>query len=127
MTNIARKQKNILLVEDDFILAMDAEDAIRSAGLEVSVVDNVDDALKVLESEKIDGAIMDFNLGNQTSEPVLGVLDDKEIPFAVVSGADLKELTTSVGEIKHLYRKPVDYDQVALHLAELTRTRSNKT
>ena len=57
MTNIARNQKNILLVEDDFILAMDAEDAIRSAGLEVSVVDNVDDALKVLESEKIDAEI----------------------------------------------------------------------
>lgn len=104
--------KKILLVEDDFILAMDAEDTIASDGAIVKVADTVTSALKVLAQSEIDYAIVDLNLGNDNSKPVIEKLKQNEIPFVIVTGADLPEIEKLVEPDTTIFRKPVDYKWV---------------
>ena len=78
---------HVLLVEDSLIIALDAEEALQSAGVAtVTVVSTVNQALLVLESQKIDAALLDINLGNQLSLPVAEELLKRAIPFAFATG-----------------------------------------
>ena len=78
---------HVLLVEDSLIIALDAEEALQSAGVAtVTVVSTVNQALLVLESQEIDAALLDINLGNQLSLPVAEELLKRAIPFAFATG-----------------------------------------
>ena len=65
-----RKQivKRILVVEDEPLTAFDNENMLGDAGYEVvATVDDVDEALKVLESEIVDLVLSDLKLRNDQS------------------------------------------------------------
>jgi CheY-like chemotaxis protein len=49
MARSASKGPVVLIVEDEFLLRMDAADVIRSAGFEVVEAANADDAIEILE------------------------------------------------------------------------------
>jgi len=64
-----------LLVEDNIIIAMDAEDSLTELGANaVNVAANVADALAILKRESISVALLDVNLGAETSEPIAEAL-----------------------------------------------------
>lgn len=110
-------QKNILLLEDDSILAIDAEDSIEAGtGFRTELANTVERALHILKNKLIDGAIIDFKIGGDNSVPVISYLKKLKIPFAVVSGTDLKELRQNLDEDVVIWRKPVDYQRVAVSL-----------
>jgi DNA-binding response OmpR family regulator len=117
MTHNNQQTKNILLVEDDFLLAMDAEDTITSNGATVSLATDVDTALDVLQKSEIHFAIVDLHLGDKDSKPVMKKLQENEIPFAVVTGADLNEVQDLVENDITVFRKPVDYKWVIRRLS----------
>ncbi len=117
MTNNKTHAKNILLVEDDYILAMDAEDTISSDGANVSLATNVDTALDLLQKSEIHYAIVDYHLGRKDSRPVIEKLKAKDIPFAVVTGSELDEIDTLTDEKITVFRKPVDYKWVVRRLS----------
>lgn len=76
-----------LIVEDNLIIAMDAEDMVRMLGAsEVFVASNVREGLEILEREVVQFALLDVNLGSETSEPVAQQLRDRDIPFAFATG-----------------------------------------
>lgn len=116
MTRTNLHTKNILLVEDDFILAMDAEDTITCDGAKVSLATNVESALEILQKSEIHYAIVDLQLGDKDSRPLIKKLQENEIPFAVVTGAALDEMQDLTENDITVFRKPVDYKWVVKRL-----------
>ncbi|MBO0344680.1 GAF domain-containing protein [Roseibium sp. CAU 1637] len=84
----ARKSK-VLLVEDNVIIAMDGEDMLREIGFkEIILANNVSSALNAIEANEFDLAILDINLGKETSFPVAELLLKMQVPFIFASGYD---------------------------------------
>ena len=73
---------NILVAEDDFRLARRLEQAILDAGGSVvGPADTVSDALRLLNVERVDGAILDTLLRREVPTLVAERLSDKGVPF----------------------------------------------
>lgn len=76
-----------LVVEDNVIIAMEAEDLLQNLGFQdCRVAGTVRDALAQLESGEIAFAMLDVNLGKETSELVAQTLSERAIPFIFASG-----------------------------------------
>jgi CheY-like chemotaxis protein len=79
--------KTVLLVEDSMIIALDAEDALREIGAaKVVVAASVARALAALDKGGFGFALLDLNLGSETSTAVADALQAQEIPFAFATG-----------------------------------------
>lgn len=78
---------NVLLVEDSMIIALDGEDALRELGAAaVSTAPTVRDALRMLDQGPFHFALLDFNLGVDTSAAVADKLIELGVPFAFATG-----------------------------------------
>jgi light-regulated signal transduction histidine kinase (bacteriophytochrome)/CheY-like chemotaxis protein len=76
-----------LIVEDNVIIAMEAEDVLRGFGFtDCRVAGSVNAAIGVLEHARVSFAMLDVNLGKDTSEPVALELQKRGIPFIFASG-----------------------------------------
>lgn len=79
--------KRILIVEDDALIAMALAQDVEDAGFHVAgPCMNVVQALHTLEMHSIDAAILDVNLGDETSEQIAIALKSAQIPFVVATG-----------------------------------------
>lgn len=76
----------VLLVEDSLIIALDAEDILQSFSANVMVASSVEAALDLLSQHKPDFAVLDINLGDQTSFAIADRLADMRVPFLFASG-----------------------------------------
>jgi two-component SAPR family response regulator len=85
-----RKQvvKRILIVEDEPLTAFDNENILRDAGYEiVATVDDLDEALKVLEQEHVDLILSDVRLKKQqTGIQLARAAKEKGIPTLFATG-----------------------------------------
>lgn len=79
--------RNILIVEDEPLIAMMLEDFILSLGHQVSgSCDSVSAALKEVETGEFDLAILDVNLKGESVWPVATALRARGTPFVLASG-----------------------------------------
>ena len=87
MTHLPKKNC-VLIVEDDAFIALDIEDVLREAGFLITgPAATVQEALTLLQgSERPDVALLDYNLGDETSIPVAHKLEEMGIPFLFLSG-----------------------------------------
>jgi two-component sensor histidine kinase/CheY-like chemotaxis protein len=100
------KGRNVLLVEDNMIIAMDGEDALRDLGADVVTAGSVSRAREAIALGSIDFAVLDFNLGNETSLPVADLLAEQGIGFLFATGyGDGLDLPERFGDIT-LIKKP---------------------
>lgn len=77
----------ILVVEDEAMVAMLIEDTLTEAGFEVlGPAATVADAMAVLDAGRPACAVLDLNLGGETSAPVADRLAAERIPFLICSG-----------------------------------------
>ena len=108
-----------LVVEDNIIIAMDAEDIMNDLGASsVTVISNVGAALTAVEEKTFSFALLDVNLGVETSEPVAAILVEKNIPFAFATGyGDASELTKRFKA--PVIQKPYEASAIANTLAQL--------
>ncbi|WP_235919024.1 HWE histidine kinase domain-containing protein [Aureimonas psammosilenae] len=78
---------NALVVEDNMLISLDAEQMLVSGGVaNVFLVGSVAEARKTLAEEHVDFALLDVNLGTETSFPLLGNLIERRIPFVFATG-----------------------------------------
>lgn len=83
----AAEHLRILVVEDEMLVAFLIEDCLSKLGHKtVGPTPRVDEALKLLESENPDIALLDINLGGEWVYPVAELLVEKDIPFIFLSG-----------------------------------------
>jgi light-regulated signal transduction histidine kinase (bacteriophytochrome) len=81
------KGKKVLLVEDSMIIALDGEDAMRDLGADLVVTAaTVAQAMRALDDTAFDFALLDFNLGAETSSAIADRLVADGIHFAFATG-----------------------------------------
>ncbi len=77
----------VLIVEDNVMIAMDVEAQLEDLGTSGCVIaGTVENALHALDARDIAFAIVDVDLGNETSEEVAAALIARSLPFAFVTG-----------------------------------------
>ncbi|WP_244530409.1 response regulator [Rhizobium sp. NFR07] len=77
----------MLIVEDEYFLADETRRKLERLGATVvGPAGSVEDALRLIASSKIDGAILDVHLGDEFVFPVAEELDGADIPFVFATG-----------------------------------------
>src|SRR5690349_9600693 len=96
----------ILVVEDEALIALDLADAIEAADGEVAgPAKSVAEAIRVLEDDEIDGAILDRTLLDGKATPIAVMLIERSIPFIFYSGSSPDTLREEFPSVKS-FRKP---------------------
>jgi CheY-like chemotaxis protein len=82
--------RRLLVVEDDYLIATELSESLQTLGLEVvGPVPSVAEALERIETAgKLDGAVLDINLGAQRVFPVADALAERAVPFVFLTGYD---------------------------------------
>jgi CheY-like chemotaxis protein len=80
----------VLVVEDEFLIALDLEQLLRRHGWRVlGPAATVDQALRLLrDGETPDVALLDVNLGGEPVTPVAEALRARGVPFVLASAYD---------------------------------------
>jgi CheY-like chemotaxis protein len=79
--------QRILVVEDEPLIALNLEQALTDAGCaSVALVPDAAAALARIDSEQFDGAVLDINLGLESSFSVADALAARGVPFAFCTG-----------------------------------------
>jgi CheY-like chemotaxis protein len=77
----------VLIVEDEALVALDVARQLTEAGLTiVGPAVSVASALKLIEQGGCDAAVLDINLGRETSDPVVQELRARNLPFVILTG-----------------------------------------
>jgi DNA-binding NtrC family response regulator len=80
--------KRLLVVEDEFLIALDIESILEGAGAEVKTANRVDQALALIKSDgPFDAAVLDLKLERETSVPIAERLQADGVPFVFLTGA----------------------------------------
>lgn len=101
----------LLIVEDEMLVAMLLEDLLRSVGCEAVKAPNVPQALALIESEQIDGALLDVNLRGGRVYPVATELKQRDIPFVFTTGYDENTIDKCWRD-RPVLRKPFALDEL---------------
>lgn len=84
---MAVEGRKILVVEDEALVAMLVEDALRDAGFTVlGPAATVEEARALLDREWPDAVVLDLNLAGETSTPVADLLAARGIPYVIATG-----------------------------------------
>jgi CheY-like chemotaxis protein len=79
--------QSVLLLEDQVLIALDMEDMLLGLGAGLCwMVSDAAGALALLDKTVPDLALLDFNLGDETSEKVADRLMELAVPFLFVTG-----------------------------------------
>ncbi len=112
--------ETVLLVEDSLIIAMDAEDMLLRLGAgRVTPAATIRQALEAIERERPSFALLDINLGDQTSMPIAEKLQSLGIPFLFATGyGEQAALPVAFASVPVL-QKPYGESAVAAGIAGL--------
>lgn len=102
----------VLVVEDDFILALDLQFHLQDAGAEViGPVHSAAEALALLRAGPLpDGAILDVNLDGEMVFPVADMLHGRDIPLVFTTGYDRNVLPAAHADAP-CFEKPFNLAQ----------------
>jgi CheY-like chemotaxis protein len=92
--------KCVLVVEDEFLVALDMEIVLGEAGFEVlGPAGSVAEALRLIAGHRLDAALLDNNLNGESVGPVATALSERHVPFAFVSGNDRASLPAAFDHV----------------------------
>ena len=104
--------KSILLVEDEFLLALQLEEVLQSHGGTVrGPYRRLDDAMKAAQRGDFDLAILDINLGGTMVYPLADYLLARGVPFLFLTGYSQANLPEQFHGVTRL-NKPCDAAQL---------------
>lgn len=114
------KDKTVLLVEDSLIIALDAEDILKRLGAQhVATAGTVEGALEAIKDAKPALALLDINLGDQTSFAVADRLHELGIPFLFATGYGEQAQLPDDHKARTVLQKPYTLENVERALPEL--------
>lgn len=117
--------RRVLLLEDSMLIALDTQDALRECGVvDIALAASVAQALTALGEATPDFALLDFNLGDETSEPVALALDAAGIPYCFATGYGDALERIVVEPPYGVLRKPYSQDQIHALLARVAADRA---
>ncbi len=87
MISIKLAGSRIMVVDDELLVAMMVEETLIEEGCEVvGPFARLSEALLAATWERLDGAVLDVNVGGEMVYPVAEMLASRSIPFVFVSG-----------------------------------------
>jgi len=108
-----------LLVEDNLIIAMDAEELLLKCGADsVDTAGSVAEALRIIEQQAPDIAVLDVNLGSESSLKVAEKLTELGVPFLFATGYGDRADLGGMEDIP-VVTKPYSADTMRPQLAQL--------
>ncbi|HWW65968.1 MAG TPA: response regulator [Sphingomonadaceae bacterium] len=119
--------KRILVIEDESLVAVELATILQEAGAEiVGPAGNATQAMRMIESDAIDGALLDGNLHGRQVDGIADALVDHDVPFLFVSGYGADHLPSAFGDVPVL-GKPFDPRQLVGAVARLLRIREPRS
>jgi len=101
--------KRILLAEDEFLIALAAEDALVARGaVVVGPAYSLAESLGLAEGATLDAAVLDVNLNGEDSAPLAALLVRRGVPFVLATGYDRVDNLHAAP----LVAKPYDEDRL---------------
>lgn len=112
--------RRLLVVEDMFLVAEELSDTLQDWGCDVvGPAARLVEALDLVAREKLDGALLDVNLGDERCFPIAQALLEKRVPFIFLTGYDMSSAFPPEFEDIPRLAKPVNLQR----LSELIQTR----
>ena len=115
MTERMRKSlegRRILVVEDEYLIAMEVEDMLRDLGAEVvGPFGRLEPALAAVHREELHGAVLDVKLDGDTTDQLAAALVSKGIPVLLTTGFESEQLPPTLQELPRL-GKPFDEQEL---------------
>ncbi len=114
----------ILVVEDNYMIAQLFSDILEDCGcVVIGPYANAQSAAKAVENSRLDGAVLDANLGEGlTSAPVAAALQAASVPFLVATGYGALALADEVLNRAPRIMKPInDAELEATAIVAFTR------
>jgi len=108
------KGRCLLVVEDEYLIAADLASSLESLGVEVvGPAASVEEALSLIENSRnrLDGAVLDINLGDERVYPVAEALRARDVPFVFTTGYDAIAVPPAYASSPRC-EKPVDKTQL---------------
>ena len=113
--------RRILIVEDEALVSMVIEEALKDLGCDiVGPAGTRDQALALAKAERLDGALLDVNLGGEPVYPVADALSSRGIPFVFVTGYGETGIADRYARTPTLV-KPFQLATVELLLGEMVK------
>lgn len=110
--------RKVLVIEDDFFLAIDTQRALQNAGAKVlGPAGDEASAMRRIEAETIDVAVVDINLGPGVDFGVSAALKERGIPFVFVTGYDQSIIPAEYADVRRV-QKPVELREVVRAVAQ---------
>ena len=116
--------KRILVVEDEPLTAFENENMLGDAGYEVvATLDSFDDAIELLDSDKVDLVLSDYRLsGERTGVDLARAAKNRGVPILFATGHELppESAKLAVGSIRKPYTERIlklALESVDRHLA----------
>ncbi|WP_235679081.1 response regulator [Aquibium microcysteis] len=120
--------RSILILEDEYLIAMDVEQSCLERGArEVTILRSLEQLRgRASEQDRFDAAILDLRLGGESTVHFARELVARGVPFVFATGmTDVGELTDSFPDVP-VIGKPYSGDELVRILAGvIERTRSS--
>lgn len=114
------KGANVLLVEDSLIIALDAEDILKRLGAShVATAATVEGGIDMLLAARPHFAVLDINLGDQTSYAIADHLLEKGVPYLFATGYGEQADLPADHRGRTVIQKPYTLENLARVLGEL--------
>ncbi len=98
---------SILVVEDEFLLAMQIEVVLQEAGWNViGPAGTLASAVKLAQNAACDAAVLDVNLRGERVDEAANILSERGIPFLFVSGYGRENLPAAFRDSAEFLVKP---------------------
>jgi CheY-like chemotaxis protein len=118
---------SVLLVEDEYLIALDAEQILKGLGVEtVEIVASFKEAEKRAAGGRFDVAVLDVNINGQYSFPIATTIGQRGIPYVFATGYELRDRSVAGLDDAICVTKPYTSDRLrdalAAALARTART-----
>lgn len=109
----------VLIVEDSFLVAVDACAHLESCGCKVvGPVACLTTALDLARREPLDGVLLDVNLDGELSFPVAAALDARNVPYVFLTGYDADDIFPREYRDAPRLAKPFEHHHLVRTLTE---------
>jgi CheY-like chemotaxis protein len=113
----------ILLVEDDPLICLDLETSLEDFGAIVTAASSVAAAFAALAIAMPDFAVLDFELGPETSESIAEVAQARAVPFVFLSGHSEHDERFSRWPGIRVLAKPLSAARIARGIEDILKGR----
>ncbi len=108
MSEALLRDRRVLVVEDEYFIADAMQRGLKKEGaIVLGPAPSVAEALALIDSQPVDAAILDLNLGDEKAFPVADVLQARDIPFLFTTGYDASDVPPAWRHVPRL-EKPVE-------------------